>query len=113
MSSNLSKTDNIQYRRYWPPPPIMQTFYEYQDINADKRLQYDVADFFYKKVLISIESNDKFKKFKNFYKLDNGKEIIHKILKLVVKKTNLNWYDLRDNYSLIIKYIYIKLNKYY
>ena len=46
-------------------------------------------------------------------KLKNGKKIIYKILKQIIKKTNINWYDLRDNYILIKKYIYIKLNKYY
>jgi len=112
MSSDSPKI-KYPYRRYWPTPPIIQSFYQYQDVNADKRLQTDVIEFFYKKVLSWIDSKEKFLKFKNFNNLKNGKKIIYKILKQIIKKTNINWYDLRDNYILIKKYIYIKLNKYY
>ena len=65
MSSDSPKI-KYPYRRYWPTPPIIQSFYQYQDVNADKRLQTDVIEFFYKKVLSWIDSKEKFLKFKNF-----------------------------------------------
>jgi hypothetical protein len=40
-----------------------------------------------------------------------GYEIIHKILKLLVKKSKLNWYDLKSNEYMVKKYILHKLKK--
>jgi len=105
--------NNIKIKRYWPIPPVIESVYEYQNVNNDKYLQKDVTTFFRDNLLSWISNDNKFNKF-NKYKLiiesKTGILFIYKLLQKFINKTNINWYDLRDNYKLIKKYIYIKLS---
>ena len=41
----------IRIKKFYPPPPIIGTYYEYIDVNKDKNLRKLVTTFFHKKVL--------------------------------------------------------------
>jgi hypothetical protein len=123
MSSIKVDKTKYPYRRYWPvpvtyPPLDYDTsLLTYQNVNADKTLQNKVTKFFYKKLLSWIYDKDSnFFKFKNILseiETNYGITLVHKLLKKLIKITNINWYDLKDNYNLIKKYLFIKLNKLY
>lgn len=95
-------------RRYWPVPPIVPTPYEYYNINNDVNLRKDVTEFFHKKILKWIQTEQSFRKHKNHRKylesLD-GKMHVYRLLRAFIKRSGINWYDLRDNYTLIKKYL--------
>ena len=113
MISEITPDKNIyKTKRYWPVPPYVQSIYQYQNINNDNNLQKDVTLFFHTKLLLWINKESKFKQYKYLEKkldTNNGIKFIYKLLKKFISKTNINWYDLRDNYYLIKKYILIKL----
>ena len=99
-------------RRYWPVPPLIDHIVEYQDINKDVYLRKDVTKFFHEKVLKWINEYDEFKIYKSklqFLKTTDGQLHIYNLLRHFVKKSGINWYDLRDNYSIIKEYLSKKL----
>ncbi len=99
--------------RYYPAPPIISSYYKYQNVNADPNLQHMVTTDFHKKVIEWIKHDKAFKKFKKYekeLKSEVGYEMIHKILKLFVKRGNTNWYDLKEQNSLVKAYIRHKIN---
>jgi hypothetical protein len=99
--------------RYYPAPPIISSYYKYQNVNTDPNLQHMVTTDYHEKVIEWIKRDKTFKKFKKFekeLKSDIGYEMIHKILKLFVKRGNTNWYDLKEQNSLIKAYIRHQLN---
>jgi hypothetical protein len=103
----LDDKGNIIYKKYFPPPPISESTYIYQDINKDENLRNQVISFFCDK-MIKWSSNDEQKA--NFYKSYDGKKKINKILRNFVKIYNYNWYDLIENYKKVKKYIYKHLD---
>jgi hypothetical protein len=83
----------------------VQTPVQVQDVGDDKYLQTSVTDFFYEKVLKWVKSYPDFshlKKHYNFLKGPNGKPYIYNLLRLFVKKSAANWFDLRDNNNYVI-----------
>lgn len=98
---------NIIYKKYFPPSPVIETTYEYQDINKDENLRNQVISFFCDK-MIKWFNNDEKKTI--FYKSFEGKKKINKILRNFVKIYNFNWYELIDNYKKVKKYIYKHLD---
>jgi hypothetical protein len=94
---------NIIYKKYFPPPAVIKTTYEYQDINKDINLRNQVISFFIDKI-IKWFNNDKDKVA--FYKSYEGKQKMNKILRKFIKLYDYNWYDLIDNYKKVKKYIY-------
>jgi hypothetical protein len=95
-------------RRYWPVPPVIPAPFEFYNVNNDVNLRKDVTTFFHNKVLKWINTEKDFYKFKNQRKhlqsLD-GQMHIYKLLRAFIKRSGINWYDLRDNYTLIKKYL--------
>ena len=98
--------------------PIIQqqplTSVQYQDVGDNKHLQLEVTEFFYQKLLKWIKEYPKFshlKKHYNFLKGPSGKEYVYNMLRLFVKKSAANWYDLRDanNYIIIKDYLRYKI----
>lgn len=113
---NPSKTNTIEdkpsTRRFWPVPPMEASLYEYQNINKDINLRKNVTQFYHKKLLEWINTDNDFKHLKNQYtNLDSldGQMIIYKLLRHFVKKSGINWFDLRDNHQLIKKYLSKKI----
>jgi hypothetical protein len=101
-------------RLYYPAPPIIQTYHQYQDVNNDKNLQNMETLFFLKRTIECINYNKSWKglkKFKKHLNSPNGYEIIHKLLKLFVRRGNTNWYDLKVQKDLVLDYIKHKLSK--
>lgn len=98
---NMDNT-NMKIKRYWPVPPVIQSTISYQDVNKDINLRKDVTLFFHDKVLHWIKDKSKFKD-KLLDSID-GKMHIYNLLRRYVKKTGLNWYDLRTNYKNMKKY---------
>ncbi len=90
------------------------TTYSYQDVNADKKLQYSITNYFLDKTIDWMKTDKSFKKVKKYLRDLNGpdgEEIMHKILRLFVKKGDTNWYDLKIQKSLVKDYIRHKLAK--
>lgn len=99
-------------RRYWPVPPLIDSVYEYQNVNKDVNLRKDVTEFFHRKVLKWIEEYPEFARLKSkkvYLQSDEGKMHIYNLLRHFIKKSGINWYDLRDNYSIIKEYLSAKL----
>jgi len=113
-NSNASTTNNQlpATRRYYPVPPLIDHVVEYQNINKDINLRKDVTKFFHDKVIKWINEYDEFKIHKSklsFLKTSDGQMYIYNLLRHFVKKSGINWYDLRDNYSIIKEYLSKKL----
>jgi len=101
-------------KKIFPAPPIITTFYEYQDVNKDPNLRKLVTTFFYKKVIKWLTKYPEFKNSKknlNLIKSPEGYKYIYKLLRKFVKRGNTNWYDLRDQYPLLKKYLQYKLEQ--
>jgi hypothetical protein len=101
-------------RLYYPPPPIIQTYTQYQDVNNDKNLQNTQTLYFLNKIVDWIKydkSYNSLKKLQKYFKGPDGYEITYKILKLFVKRGNTNWYDLKIQQDLVKDYIKHKLSK--
>lgn len=92
---------------YFLPPPVIPSYYEYQDINNDVELRTTVVNFFFKKLKKWVKNEKIFIKYQD-YDIDNKKtkRKLYKLLRFYVKKGNINWYDLRNNYFLIKQYLY-------
>lgn len=93
--------DNIIIKKYYQPPFTHDTVYSYQNINKDMNLRNDVTKFFVEKVLIWIK---KYSEFDILKSKNINYDLIYKILRKIVKKKNLNWYELRTNSSKLKKY---------
>lgn len=98
--------------KYFLPPPIISTTYKYQNVNNDINLQDMVTTKFINKTIKWLENDPSFKKYKKFLpqiKGQDGYDIIYRILKLYIKKTKTNWYDLSDQSNLVKDFIRHKL----
>jgi len=88
-------------KKYYPPPPIQDSIYEYQNLNKDPKLRNEVTNFFKKKVLKWI---NKYPEFEILKSKNINYDSIFKILRKIVKKKNLNWYELRSKSHKFKKY---------
>jgi hypothetical protein len=92
-----------------PINPQPTTPVQYQDVGDDPNLQSQVTKFFHEKVLKWIKEYSDFKHLKKHFKFlnDKGEKYIYNLLKLFVRKSKANWYDLRDpkNYDNIKQYL--------
>lgn len=112
MNFTQPSTENPTFRRYWPEPPTIPIPNEYIDVNKDPNLRKDVTTFFHNKVLKWLDSESCFHKYKNkksFLKSIEGQMHIYHLLRKFIKRSGINWYDLRDNYHIIKEYICKKL----
>jgi hypothetical protein len=97
------------YKRYWPAPPLINSVYEYQNVNKDLTLRKKMTETISKKMVEWIENDSDFSKFKNkknYITSVDGMMDIYKLLRQFVKKSGLNWYDLLDHVSSVKKYLY-------
>ena len=101
----IDNNGNIIYKKYFPPPPVVESTYEYQNVNKDVNLRNNVISFFIQK-LIKWYSNDETKII--YLKSYEAKKHLNKILKNFIKIYDYNWYDLIDNYKKVKNYIYKK-----
>jgi hypothetical protein len=99
-------------RKYYPPPPFLYTTFEYQDVGTNMKYRTEVTDFFYQKVLKWIQSYKEFshlKKHLPFLKSNEGFKYIYELLRLFTKKSNINWFDLRDNYPVVKDFLRFRI----
>ena len=110
--TNIGEDGVPKYRRYWPVPPLIQSVYEYQDVNKDVYLRKDVTQFFHQKIIKWINEDSEYSKHKSklgFLNSVDGQMHIYNLLRKFVKKSGINWYDLRDNYQIIKEYLNKKI----
>jgi hypothetical protein len=111
MNSNQTNS-KPQYRRYWPVPPLIERVYEYQDINKDVNLRNMVVKHFKEKILEWINTEPDFSKLKSkkkYIESVDGMMDIYQLLRHFIKKSGINWYDLRDNTKVVKHYLSKKL----
>lgn len=89
------------FKKYYSTPFIQTSIYEYQNINKDPTLRNEVTNFFKEKILKWIKKYSEFEKLKS---KNIEYDAIYQILRKIVKKKNLNWYELRSNSSKFKKY---------
>ena len=109
---NTTLCEKPAVRRYWPVPLVTSYEYQYQNVNKDVNLRKSVTEFFHKKTIKWIKNNEEFKKHESqldFLNTTEGKMHMYNLLRKFIKKSGINWYDLRDNYSIIKDYINHKL----
>jgi len=109
---NPNNTPGTETRKYYPVPPIVPNVYEYLNVNKDVRLRKNVTTYFADKTIEWIENDETFKKHKSQLadlKSVDGQIRIYNLLRKFVRHSGINWYDLRDNKSLIKKFINHKL----
>lgn len=100
--------------KFFPAPPVIPTYYKYQDVNNDIYLQEKETFFFLDKTIDWIKhdkSFQKLKRFERYLKGPDGYTIMHKLLKLFVRRGDTNWYDLKVQQNLVKDYIKHKLSK--
>ena len=100
---------------YFPAPPVILSYRRYQNVNADKRLQDMVTKKFLRKLKVWLNKDLQFKSVKKFKKIidkDEGYDVVHYILRILVKRGRTNWYDLDLQEGLVKKYILFKLKEY-
>jgi hypothetical protein len=115
--SRESKKLDQPTKRYWPVPPMLNSgyIYEYQDVNKDMNLRNEITDFFQKKIIKWINMPEEYPGYahlqdkKAFYETTPGRHEIYNLLRNYIKRSGINWYDLRDNYTIIKDYLSKKL----
>ncbi len=110
---NVGKDGETKLQSFVPYTPTVQNV-RYQDVGENKFLQNDVTNFYYSKVLKWVKSYPEFshlKKHYSFLKSEKGPEYIYYLLKLFVKRSAANWYDLRDanNYPVVKDFLRYKI----
>ena len=99
-------------RRFWPVPPMNGSVFQYQNVNKDVNLRKQVTKFFYDKVIKWINKDEAYSKHKDklvsLQSID-GQIRIYQLLRQFIKKSHVNWYDLKDNYSIVKDYLNRKL----
>ena len=102
-----------KFKRYWPPPPLIDRVYEYQNLNKDAKFRKEVTEFFKNKIIKWIDNDKEFSKYnskKKYYETENGFMEVYNLLRKYARKHNLKWWDLRsDHYSNIKEYMSEKL----
>lgn len=86
----------------------------YQDVNKDLKLRGMMTKYYLTKSKKWITKYPKFSdnRVEILEKLDHkGHTIIYKILRLYVKKKEINWYDLKEYYSFVKEFIIHNLAK--
>ena len=110
----MTTTTTPRTSYYYPPPPIIRTYKPaYQNVNNDENLQTNVTNYFLDKSINWIKKDNKYKHMKKYLSVlqkDNGFNIIHNILKQLVRQGKTNWYDLRVQESLVKSFIKYKLS---
>jgi hypothetical protein len=110
---NVGKEGQTRLQSFVPYSPVQQHV-QVQDVGENKYLQNDVSRFYYEKILSWIKSYPEFAHLKKHYKFlqsNKGPEYIYYLLKLFVKKSAANWYDLRDsnNYPIVKNFLKYKI----
>jgi hypothetical protein len=108
------KTFNEDTKLFFPPPPLITTYREFQDVNQDKKLQRKVTVYFLNELLNNLDKYKLLKPKQKYLESNEGLKLVYNILKRFVERGGTNWYDLREpQYDLTMDYLYYSLNKYF
>jgi hypothetical protein len=94
-------------------PGYIPSYHKYQNLNADRELQETVTNFYLDETIEWLTHEKSFRSAKKHLKAikgTNGYDIIRSILKLYIRKTGANWYDLKRDYASVKDYLYRKLH---
>ena len=115
----MNPNDDTKFNRplrYFVPPPFIDSTLVYQDVNTDKNLRDMMTEFYLKKSIKWVTSYPEFSHAKKSIKLlksDSGYNVIYNLLREIVKKYNMNWYDLKKSeYSKVKDFLCYKLGKF-
>ncbi len=101
-------------KKYYIPPPFINSNIQYQNIDVDPNLRKIITKFYLKKTIKWIENYKEFENLKhNLSKLNSneGIHIIYNLLRRYSKKYNINWFNMKEkkNYYIIKNYLKKKL----
>ena len=105
----------IRIKKYFPPPPVIGTFFEYTDVNKDETLRKKVTQFFHKKTIKWVTTYSEFSHLKSKIKKiesEEGYKTIYNLIRYFVKRYGINWYDLKDHYPIFKDFIRAKLGEF-
>lgn len=97
-------SDGKSYDYY---PTHIRSYRKTIDINNNEGLRERVTLYFLNRIIdiVDYTQHKYLKKHKKMINSKKGYKIIYNILRIYIKKTGSNWYDLRDLESDVIKYI--------
>jgi len=87
-------------------PTFIRKINKYQNVNIDPKLRNKMITFFKSEYIeyLNKSKNKNVKKYLPELKGKNGYNIIYNLIKLYVKKTGDNWYDLKNKKRLVINF---------
>nr|QFG74300.1 MAG: hypothetical protein [Megaviridae environmental sample] len=106
--------ENRKIIKYFVPPPIIGTYYKYQDVNKDKKLRKKATNYYLEKILKWINKDKSYKSLKSKKNILNSKEgydIIYDLLRKYIKLYDVNWYDLFDQKKYLKNYFIYEIGK--
>lgn len=100
----------MRIRKYFVPPPFITSYFEYQDLNKDKKVIMTVVQYIYEKILVEISKKGNLKLSK---KLDNeeGFILIFKLMERYITKNNYKWSNWQDYYYHLKGYLLAYIDK--
>ena len=100
----------MRIRKYFVPPPFITSYFEYQDLNKDKKVIMTVVQYIYEKILVEISKKGNLKLSK---KLDNeeGFILIFKLMERYITKNNYKWSNWQDYYYPLKGYLLAYIDK--
>jgi len=106
--------NNNIIKKYYIPPPYINSNIQYQNIDIDHNLRKLITKFYLKKLIKWIKNYKEFENLK--HKLSDlesnkGINIIYNLLRSYSKKKNIKWFDMKEknNYYSIKNYFNKKL----
>lgn len=103
----------FRIRKYYVPPPFITSYYEYQDLNKDKKMVMTISNYITEKVLVELS---KMKKDKLARKIDNeeGFNLMYKLMDKYITEKKFKWTDWKNYYypikGYLISYLVKKFN---
>ena len=116
-NNNTPNNNNTQFRvkKYFPPPPIIGSYFEYIDLNKDEKVRERTTEFFHKKVIKWASTYKEFNHLKPKLKKiesEEGKKVVYNLIRYFVKVYNINWWHLKDHYVIFKDFLRAKLGQF-
>jgi hypothetical protein len=112
----MSDEKDSKSLKYYPAPPFILSYHKYPKVNVSEEIILDVTEYYLNKLNEWFKkdiSYNRVKKLSKYLKKNkDGMKTLHKLLRLIVKKTELNWFDLKYNEIFVKDYIRDKLESY-
>ena len=109
----MNQNNTVYVKKFYPPPPFINSVLQYENVNRDPNLKEMITTFYLKKAIKWLKNYDDFAKAKKNLSIIEGPKgynIIYKLLKRFINNTNVNWYDMKEKYSVVKDYLKYKLS---